>query len=161
MWPQRKRSETGRAPGLLSARDLLMHKARAESILHTSRSLGAQQHHARSLRGSLIRFQAQTAQFTQQAKPHTPRGYPSRLGREEKTIKMRDETDAGCCWGLSGTGWGEEVRELLFVPTCLLRYAVTNRKGPGHPALNAAAQCSPVSFVTASFYTSCFSLRAI
>lgn len=102
MWPQRKRSETGRAPGLLSARDLLMHKARAESILHTSRSLGAQQHHARSLRGSLIRFQAQMAQFTQQAKPHTPRGYPSRLGREEKTIKMRDETDAGCCWGRGG-----------------------------------------------------------
>lgn len=147
MWPQRKRCETGRAPGLLSARDLLMPKARAESILHASRSLGARQHHARGLRGSLIRFQAQMAQFTQQAKPHTPRGVSKSAGREEKTIKMRNETDAGRCWGLSGTGRDEEVRELLSVPL-VFRDALSPTEG-GLATLPSTLQreALPFSFI--------------
>lgn len=36
MWPQRKRAETRKAPGLLSAGDLRMHRACAESTLHAT-----------------------------------------------------------------------------------------------------------------------------
>lgn len=75
---------------------------------------------------------------------------------------MRNETNAGhCCWEPSETGWGEdeEVRELLFVFRDVL--SLTERSLPAPTsALQAVLSCFR-SFVTASFYSSCFSLRPI